>query len=419
MKYFQTYNFTFPIVARPQITATIQGTYLGKKLSQEIVNFYAVYVNQINAIQFQAANNPNFQRLDFQLPNSLKKELNFYLRTQVKQKTFVQAHNASDKLFEAFTPIYSILQDNERLFTASLYWRRIFEFIDKWEKRNNYLMHKGTLFSFWSLAELLAGDSDVGFMLMRKGLIEDERYHTTVNVTSPLTSPALDFIRLDITNRNSYFRNVVKKMRKPIGRRINSYNATFNYNFTLGSLRSQFSRVSTLEEAALYFNVAHMRLTRIKQMFKINLGDSETARHTLLASLFDISRVAEVVARKSRIGQANPRSFTIRNFLNHLVTNNQWNANIRMLGDEVNNLFNGSIHDTESIMIQLLSRNMSVAVNQNFPPVIYDCLLLYGLRNYGAHAIHKIPDVFTRRYLEIIQMVYNGLFFLVENYTLI
>ena len=168
-----------------------------------------------------------------------------------------------------------------------------------------------------------------------------------------------------------------------------------------------------------YHNVVHMRLTRIKQMFKLKLGDSETARHTLLASLFDISRVSEVVARKSRIGQTNPRRFTIRTFLGHLVTHNQWNANMRVLGDEVDNMFNGSIQDVETIVTQLLARNMPIAVNQNFPPVIYDCLLLYGLRNYGAHAIDKIPDIFTRRYIEIIQMIYNGLFFIVENYSLI
>ena len=145
MKYFSPIKHALTIPPKLTLNFTFTTTYLGKNLTQEFNNFYSTCQNDINSVQ-ASANNPTFQRLDFKFSPSFRKVLNYYLRTQIKESSTAEAHNAADKLFEAFTPISSILQDNERLFSASLFWRRIFEFINIWEQRNNCLLHKGTIF---------------------------------------------------------------------------------------------------------------------------------------------------------------------------------------------------------------------------------------------------------------------------------
>ena len=124
MNYFDPLNYQCRLLLRKDLPLiNVRSTYFGKNLTSELRGFYIECFGLINNPQVQESD-PNFRRFDFVLKPSLKRALNYFLRTQIKCKGTVHAHDSADRLFEAFTPVWKTLQDNQRLFSAALFWRK-------------------------------------------------------------------------------------------------------------------------------------------------------------------------------------------------------------------------------------------------------------------------------------------------------
>lgn len=299
--------------------------------------------------------------------------------------------------------------DNKGFITeAQNFWIRIHESVRKFEIKTNIRIHKGALFYYWAWSILRLDNIDSGFLLIHQAFHEDQITHRR---RLPKT-PAYKTATLDYNDEGQYHYPYILVLRDFLNEKITEYNKVFTRNFSISDFHLKYlgkpfdidtifafthtlARLNSLDNYPPYILENDFSAIFIGNMIFDLLLVLDSTIHFKMSpppkkkKYWDFSDEAEFLITKSKI---NINRNDNQKHLGHI--NN--NYGVSQLIDDV---FNHNINFSDGYKPKKLEE------------LIY---LAYKLRNFSAHNIKMIPNLWKRR-LEIIQGLFDVLFFTVEE----
>lgn len=116
---------------------------------------------------------------EFRLPEALRaaSERLFAEIKNMPTATGLEAGFVMDLYFDNFAAVMRLPNPNN-----NVVWKQLSQFIRGWEKKNGFLLRKGTLFYCWATERLFCGDFPNAFMRMHRALEEDNRRYGSQTV---------------------------------------------------------------------------------------------------------------------------------------------------------------------------------------------------------------------------------------------
>lgn len=394
---FQKYTYQI-LVPRLNHQMNFNVNDLGAPLNDEFEAFHRLCLPQLTRLN---------QMPSFGISQAFETEIANFLDSEVRGQPLQNAHTAGDKLYENFTTITNLLMSRGEYFLATIVWRQAISVVSKWERRRRAKVHKGTPYYFWAEAEILNGNVDFGFMLMHRALEEDKRYWQIVGLTMPPTTPGYYFVSLNSRSASQHFLVVVKKMRRVLQKRIWSYRKTLKGKLTIRMFERKFLQNLNYEDLAFYFVYSLFLIARQRQSAKLQIANSNIARNILARSLFNLTLILEQMGRSKGMGR------NISNHLSKISRSRRWKAIVDgNLFSSINSQFQSNPNAVIQDFMDYKFRNQDFRRNKK----LSDYAFAYGMRNYCAHGIVTIPDIFSNNFRPLTQHLFNPIFWFVENY---
>lgn len=376
--------------------------YINDDLWQAFQNFYALCISTRGLVEYYNRNLPT----DLVIASH-----NFFQELKkVPGNSTPDVGKMADCYFENFTPIWNLSgQRNKALMYV------VFDMVRRWEKQNDFFIHKGTLFYFWATTDIIHGDYDEGIILMHKALEEDRR--KSGGVRSPDT-PAHDFVSLN-EKMGAYLQPITQDMVDFIKRRLNRYNKEVGDQLQYAKLRSNFldSTDVKFEDLKFYFSYTILKWRRLGKIYKQrNIADIKMAPLIITGLISDLLLVIDgiyKIAFESRY-QSNNGNIHFSNHLFEVAKKYSWTqtANFGSYMNEKGKNINNEIKSNFNTTVkELLDSKIGLT---KIDKIEADFWLCYGLRNFSAHTIESqkfIWDEFT----EILQSLLNVFYLGVKN----
>jgi len=321
-----------------------------------------------------------------------------------KSTDFFSKHY-SDRLltrgfFRNFTIIWKRYLNKGLWDQAENIWELALEPAIEWENNNEKKrVHKGGPYYFWGMTAIQRGDLDRGFSLMHQALAEDV---ITSGEQFPDT-PSLAFAALDYENVEQAFRQWVLLEAQYLDKQITIYNKERDRAFSLDQFRSKYLQAPPSVDAIYLLAYTIARLLRLEKLPKYLLS-SPFAGQLLQNHLFDLVQIVdETIAKK------NPGKWKMIDHINHLSRKARiLISKVKLV--EVNRKFQSNFEDT---MDELANHTFEFKDRTTPTNLQVDLLVVYGLRNRGAHKVSSAPIVW-QEFPKIRNSVFNSLFLSAE-----
>ncbi len=270
----------------------------------------------------------------------------------------------------------------------------------EWEENNKgKRIHKGGPYYFWGMTAIQRGDLDRGYVLMHQALEEDV---ITSGQEFPDT-PAFAFVSLNYAKVDQAFRQWVLLESQYLYKQIDHYCKEHNRTFHLNQFQTKYLQAPPSIDAIYLLAYTIARLLRLDELPNYLLS-SPFAGQLLQNLLFDLVRVVEeTIADKN---QPNWRMIDHINYISRRSGISITKAKLK----EVNSRFQV---DFKATMDELVEHSFRFKDN-TFPTNLQsDLIIVYGLRNRGAHNVSSASVVWKRIH-ELRNAVFNSLFLAAE-----
>lgn len=189
-----------------------------------------------------------------------------------------------NNFFENFTPPWGFFLRQGRHSAAEQLWISAFKITKDWELEKSVRIHKGTLYYFWGVTCILAGDLDKGFLLMHGALEEDK----ITSSTEVLRKPAFMFVSLDDSKADQFFRPYVLKISQFVNQHLDEYCNTRGGKISLDHIRRTFLRDDDFIEILFHFVYAMSCLERLIEEIQTYSVESAFSAILYTNKLFNI-----------------------------------------------------------------------------------------------------------------------------------
>jgi len=381
----------------------IDAHYLSDELWTSFRNFYQFCLDNPQLIEYYNVNLPEelilasykfFEEIK-NLPHNSEIDAGFY----------------ADCYFENFTSIWIASgQRNKMLFYV------VFNMVRSWEKRNNRLLHKGTLFYFWAATDIIHGDYDEGIILMHKALEEDRRKDQQKRTPD---TPAYYFISMN-NEKDSYLKFIIDPMVEFLKRRLEKYNSVNNTKLDYETLRNKFlsSTDELFEDSIFFFSFIILKWWRLRLIHKQrDIAEDKMAPLIITGVISDTLLIIDELFKKGfkDIYQSMNRQINFSDHLFEIAKLLSWTTERdfsmyqkKLIGtkfnDEITNNFEKTVEDLTN---QKFKSKQIINLEADF-------WLCYGLRNFSAHSI-KSQKILWVKYTDILQSLMNVLFLAIEK----
>ncbi|MFH2102478.1 MAG: hypothetical protein ABIJ39_03880 [Chloroflexota bacterium] len=280
-------------------------------------------------------------------------------------------------------------------------WKLALEPVIEWESVNKgKRIHKGSLYYFWGMTVIQRGDLDRGYALMHQALEEDVITHGNQYPDTP----AFAFAALNYEKVDQAFREWVLLEAQYIAQKIECYCSQLGYTLTLDDFKKKFLQAPPSIDTIYILAYTIARLIRLESL-PTYLLSSPFAGQLIQNLLFDLVQVVDVtVAEKN---QPNWQMIDHIHFLSRRAGILISKPNLR----DANSQFQA---DFGRAITEILDGSFRFRDGSTPTLIQADLLILYGLRNRGAHGISSVP-ITWQRFREIRNAVFNSLFLAVEK----
>jgi hypothetical protein len=275
-------------------------------------------------------------------------------------------------------------------------WPLALEPVLEWESTNKgKRIHKGGPYYFWGMTAIQRGDIDRGYALMHQALAEDVITHGSQYPNTP----AYAFAALNYEKVDQAFRHWVLIEAQFLDRMLVEYCKNRSRKFTLDEFKKKYLQAPPNIDVIYLLSYIVARLIRLETLPSYLLS-SPFAGQLLQNLLFDLVQVVDVsIAEKNK---PNWKMIDHVNFLSRKSDILIFKANLT----DANSRFQT---DFEKTLIEIL--NCSFKFKDGTSPTLLqsDLLVLYGLRNRGAHVVSSVP-ITWQRFDDIRNAIFNTLF---------
>ncbi|MHA1381077.1 MAG: hypothetical protein ACTSRG_22140 [Candidatus Helarchaeota archaeon] len=304
-------------------------------------------------------------------------------------------------------------QDDYKM--AEELWTKILGVVYEIEKKGR--IHKGTLYYFWSVTRIKAGDLEKGFILMHQALKEDR---LTLEMDWPST-PATFFVTLDYEEKEQFFKSELEYIAEFLEEKLQKYKDERGMSLNIDDLRDKFLKEIEFRDEVLLFVFQIFRLKRILDINPNTLRLNPFSSLIEVNILFTFCLIIENILGKILDSLILiPITFFLkkpnRRYIKHfekLINRTKIllrETNSLMPKDEI-----GVINNDFPIKLNELLTSIFRFSNGYTPTRLEeDILIFYGLRNFSAHRI-EIQEIIFNNFDEIVQRILNALFFIIEK----
>ena len=246
----------------------------------------------------------------------------------------------------------------------------------------------------------MAGDVDLGFLMMHSALEEDIRTHGRVDPATPSYRLAV----LDGDHPDQAFRPFVEGLSGRLDNRLEAYRHRYGRNLTMAAFKGQFLEQQDLRETAFLLSFT---LARLEKVLINQVPVAGTFGSQFFANLFfDLCLVVDAAIKNRSAGVNAPEKFI--NLAAHLSSVGNLGVTTQDLGF-INGQFKTDFDATltGALDFTLTSRGRPMSQSASRLAVVY------GLRNRGAHGPASSPIV-SARPAEIAICLFDTLFLAVE-----
>ena len=209
---------------------------------------------------------------------------------------------AHDGYFNAFTPLWRRFISQERYDSSNSLWRRALDPVNSVEQAG-IRIHKGSAFYFWGMNAIMAGDVDLGFLMMHAALEEDIRTHGRVDPATPSYRLAV----LDGDHPDQAFRPFVEGLSGRLDNRLEAYRHRYGRNLTMAAFKGQFLEQQDLRETAFLLSFT---LARLEKVLINQVPVAGTFGSQFFANLFfDLCLVVDAAIKNRSAGVNAPEKF--------------------------------------------------------------------------------------------------------------
>ncbi len=309
-------------------------------------------------------------------------------------------HELTEKYFQNFTIIWEHYRSNGLWDLAENIWNLALEPAIEWEANNQgKRIHKGGPYYFWGMTAIQRGDLDRGYALMHQALEEDVR---TTGRAYPDT-PAYAFAALNYEKLDQAFHQWVLFEAQFLSQRINEYCVNRGHGLTLEDFKNKFLQAPPSIDAIYLLAYTIARLIRLDSLPSYLLS-SPFAGQLLQNLLFDLVQVVDVT-----IAKKNQPHWRMVDHINHLSRK----AGVLISKTNLQDVNSNLQADFEKTITEILDGSFKFRDGTSSTQIQSDLLILYGIRNRGAHGISSVP-ITWKRFKDLRNAVFNSLFLATE-----
>lgn len=279
-------------------------------------------------------------------------------------------------------------------------WELALEPAIEWEEKNKgKRIHKGGPYYFWGMTAIQRGDIDRGYALMHQALEEDVLTHNKKNPDTPsLAFASLNYLKVD-----QAFRQWVLLEAQYLGGQINSFCSNHGRTFTLDDFQRKYLQVPPNSDVIYLLAYTIARLIRLTSLPSYLLS-SPFAGQLLQNLLFDLVQVVDVT-----IAEKNRPKWKMIDHINFLSRKASQVISITKLKEANSQLQS----DFEKTIGEIINGLFQFKDGTNLTPLQADLLIVYGLRNRGAHNLSS-SSIIWQKFDTIQAAVFSTLFLAVE-----
>lgn len=291
-----------------------------------------------------------------------------------------------------------------RLLEAGTYLILVVGPIHRREARLGTQFPKGPAYYFMGGTALLQGDLDRAFLLMHTSFRED------VRLNAPQPTPAAKFVTLDFEDANQFFGPSVSQWAEHLNDYVVRYRLLLPSQFTREDFRRRLLQLVPSPDLAFSFTHTLARLHHLIGTSHYALM-SDFAGQYELNILFDLALVIDNAIAAKYPSALGARPLT-PDYLSHLSSSRGWALTPGHLTNAVNQDVRTRGFDT--VILDLIDRVYQIPHPVASPNLEADLLLVYVIRNRGAHNVFTSRAV-TSRFRDILQSMCNILFLAVDT----
>jgi hypothetical protein len=310
-----------------------------------------------------------------------------------------------DEYFKAFTIVWRNYLAQGHLSRAEHVWLLAIDPALSVEQSNppGRHIHKGTVFYFWGMTALLAGNLDKGYALMHQAVEEDVLRSGGSWPSSPSTALAT----LDSFEENQAFREWVVAQAALLESFLEEYRQKRSGALTLQDMRNRLLTKPDVRDATFSLSYVLARLLKLREIPPY-ARDSAFVSQLELNLLFDLALVIDCILK--------PMSGSQGASFYHQAVYLANRASLGISGNQLGEANQAANRDFTATITTLISESGSVLNDRT--TVLYgiekDLAISYIIRNLGGHSMPSLP-VLRQRKDQIEQAVFNTLFFAVET----
>lgn len=307
---------------------------------------------------------------------------------------------ATEVFFQNFTIIWGRYRNDGLWDQAEKVWELALESAIEWEEKNKgKRIHKGGPYYFWGMTAIQRGDIDRGYSLMHQALEEDILTHQKPNPDTP----SLAFASLNYQKVDQAFRQWVLLEAQYLSAQITSYCTNHGRTFTLDDFQRKYLQVPPSSDVIYSLAYTIARLIRISNLPNYLLASS-FAGQLLQNLLFDLVQVVDVT-----IAEKNKPKWQMIDHINFLSRKASQTITITKLKEANSQLQT----DFEKTIGEIIAGTFRFRDGTIINPLQADLLVVYGLRNRGAHDLSS-SSIIWKEFNRIQAAVFSALFLGVE-----
>jgi len=306
--------------------------------------------------------------------------------------------------FGNFTGLWRQRLEAGRFQEAEAIWQLALNPALAWETQHRDLrIHKGTPFYWWGMTAILAGNLNKGYALMHQALEEDKRSFPDEYTRHP----PFAFASMDYPKVEQAFRVWLLRQAEFLEGLIGEYNRMNSRSFDLEQFRKRFLKSTPTLDSVFLFSHAISHFLAIDNI-------PEYARKSPFAGQMEMNLLFDVLLVVDRaIREKNPMKSGFPTFLDQAEFLAQ-KAQLRLTRDKLREVNAVGKTDVGRKLTQILNREFTFSDGSTLGGAEIDVCVAYALRNYGAHNVEPLEEVW-QRFGDVRQRCLNTLFLTVES----
>ncbi len=347
---------------------------------------------------------------EFRLPDALRgaTEKFFGDIREIPNTTGLEQGLMTDLYFDNFSAIIPLRDPR-----AVVVWKQLFQFVYGWEKKNMFLLHKGTLFYCWATAHVLSGDYPNAFVLIHRALEEDNRRFGS---TAVLPTATHRFISMHPKPDDTLYPMTLEMVRFVV-EALERYRREANGKLTYADFQKRFfdEQHEILEDLQFFFLFSVVNFLKLRDVYETEgLSDTRMAPMIFSNTIAGLIVIGEELFRLVlQTTEQNNKSLTFINFMQDIAYAEGWTTERQHYHATISNAHLNRENFAEMVQ-DILHGTYRTKDNRQLELMETHLVLTYQLRNFSAHTMQS-QEVLWKRFPEILQSVLNTIFFGVEK----